>query len=111
MSRAIFNCLVNFVYRIAAMLKMVSLPLLLLSVMFTEVLAGSVEQTHGDETLTTLLTRARELVEKSMTIWWLPPPLVSVIFIISMHVWVYGIVHMAWYFTSLLTSRIHANKT
>ena len=91
------------------MLKMVALPLLLLSVMLTGALA-SVEQTHSDETLTTLLTRAQEFVEKSMTIWWLPP-VVSVVFILSMHVWVYMIIYILWYVTSLLTSRIHVNKT
>ena len=110
MSRAIFNLVaMGSFFTAIKSLKMVSLPLLLL-VMLTGALAGSVEQTHGDETLTTLLTRGRELVEKSMTIWWLPP-LVSAIFIISMHVWVYGVIHLLWYITSLLSSKVHVNKT
>ena len=96
------------------MLKIVVLPLLLLllllllSVVLTGALA-SVEQAHSDEASTTLLTRGRELVEKSMTIWWLSP-ILSVVFILSMHVWVYGIVHVVWYIMSLLTSRIHVKK-
>ena len=83
--------------------------LLLLSIMLAGALA-SMEQARNDETLTTLVARGREFVQNSMSIWWIPPVL-SVLFILSMHVWVYGIVHVLWYITSLLTSRIHIKRT
>jgi len=75
----------------------------LLSVILTAVLAS-------DETQTTLLTRGREFMQNSIRIWWVPP-LLSILFILSMHVWVYGIVHVIWYIISLFTSRIYAKRT
>jgi len=85
---------------------MLKIPVfLVLSIVLTGALA-SVEQSHSDETLSS----GKESAEKSLTSWWLPPAL-SVAFILSMHVWVYGVAHGMWYIASLLTSRIHVKKT
>lgn len=87
---------------------MIRIPVFLLLVILAGAVA-SVEKSHNNGTVATLLSRSKELVQDLMTVWWVPPFL-SALFIISMHAWVYGIAHIVWFITSLFTSRVHVKQ-